>query len=89
MIASVYACVSGMYVCMYVGCEINVSTYFRPSVAQGAMSDKNVPVFVFTPRGFVNVWIQMVMPALSALLSYTPREMAGYCRPFSWPYSTH
>lgn len=71
------------------GFEIGVRTYFCPSVAQGAMSDENISVFVFAPRGFIDVWIQVVVPALSTLLSYTPRKMAGYCRPLSWPYSTH
>jgi len=38
-------------------------------------------VFFFGPAIFLDVWIQVVVPALSALLAYTAFEIVGYLAP--------
>ena len=55
--------------------------YFRPSVAELLMKSKNLLVLLLSPFVLLNVGIQVVVPAFSALLTYTPRQELSDLRP--------
>ena len=43
------------------------------------------PFVICGPFGFVDFWIQMVVPSFAALFTDSTRDEAGYTRPFGWP----
>ena len=46
-----------------------------PSISKGFVSLKNLPVLLFPPRLLVNVGVEVVVPALPALLPNSARQM--------------
>lgn len=47
-----------------------------PSVPESNMTFDDDAVFLQGPRlGFVDIWVQMIVPALTTLLSTSPGEM--------------
>ena len=64
-----------------VGATIKDFRNFGPLVVQGSVFQKENPLFFFAPANFLYLWIQMVVPALSALLSSPVLQMLGYLGP--------
>ena len=54
---------------------------FGPLVAIFLVCLDDLVIFLFRPLVLLDVWIQMVVPPLSALLSYPARQSLGYLTP--------
>jgi hypothetical protein len=53
----------------------------RPSVTKLLVCLYYQIVFLFSPLVFLNIWIKVIMPSLSALLSYPSRKGGSDLRP--------
>lgn len=52
-----------------------------PAVAQHAVSLVDDEIFLWSPGRLLDVWIEVVVPALSALLPKTALQVLGHHRP--------
>lgn len=54
---------------------------FGPAVAQLLVCLVDDSVLLLGPRSLLHLWVQVVVPALAALLADTPLQVLGYHRP--------
>lgn len=64
-----------------IGASIQKLSYLRPLVAVLHVQLQYFIVFLFTPSIFLDVWIQVVMPTLTALLSNPTLQIICYLTP--------
>ena len=57
---------------------------FSPFVINDSVHEEKNPLFLLAPVDFLDHWVEMVMPAFTALLSDTVWKVLGNECPFLW-----
>ena len=55
--------------------------YLGPSVSMQIMQQKQYPIFISCPIGFVNIWVKMIIPPLTALFPMSSWDLSRNSSP--------
>lgn len=67
-----------------VGPSLKVFGDFSPFISLAVVVEEEDPFFFFRPLGFLDHRIQMIVPSLSTLFTYSSREILSNWGPFPW-----